>query len=265
MARIISKKQATVDLSRVIVRDRIDVDFNLIDRWITDRNSLNELSINYLNFDFQENEFFIKFGNKYSFPIQIHQIITRIRDKLRLYQECNGYRLSVWKKCQPKPKQTFVIPRASIEVISRVVLVVGNKEMFEISISEKKIDHSENILCNSGDFFAVMIGANVAFSITFDNCTQIIRPPKDGFRNGIKISKHPMQRHVMVIDFTMDKVLIFTELTKEITSKNLSQTQTEEAINKLKDLFEIGENDNLENDVFSFIHDDEFQSFLESD
>lgn len=162
-----------------------------------------------------------EFYENHIFPDFIVNAVTIAKQLHGLKKEVTNYKLWVYPPCKTEKDgkyMTFNLPNASPE-ITRIVLVIGNSEMFEFVTGSGSLTGNGQLVCKNGESFCLPLGYSSKLQINFDNSLYADLPVKKGYKAGQKLEKHSNYRYIFVIDFNPNRTVI-ANYVKEKTKGN---------------------------------------------
>lgn len=188
MSRVVTHavKQASLNLRDMVDKKQIGLE-------ISDLEDLTE---------YEDIHFWAKDTKK---PEVIGTLIDQIKSIFDVGNEVTGWSAQYF----PPPvystsERKYSSPDVSISPVEkglgcRFVIVVGSREVANLSVSTGSVNAETPALMMSGDCLYLKVTVCPVLTITFSNVNSEKMAPRKGFRETV-VKKTPQQRHVLVID-----------------------------------------------------------------
>ena len=205
-----------------------------IDEHITKRNiSIDEVRLPiFLNLlensiEMKKNCYTLK--SDYKFPDFIKTLSYQLKTLYSLKDEAEGFTLHIFPPEKTYHEKDFKVPDASVTTVSRIVMVFGGNENFNLHISQKGQTADADVFCPKNSSFNMNLGIITSIDVEFNSSkTFKVKAFARGGRPEIK-RKDPTKRTVIVLDFEMNMAVA-----SQVVAETIKDTFAPSALDELK-------------------------------
>ena len=141
------------------------------------------------------------------FPPFITGIVNQVKNMFKFGNDVKSYKVSLYPPALIASKDTHVIAKTPLNILTRVIICSGHRESFEIAISAGGHNATCNYLCTADDAFQITSGSAPAVTLTYNDSVIGKMPPRKGFRSNV-LKKDPTKRYIIVVDPIIDEKLL---------------------------------------------------------
>jgi len=144
-------------------------------------------------------------------PVVIRELYAQVRSAFNLRDEIKGFSCTIWGPpfVDRKKPRTYTIPPASFLISTRVLVVAGTRECFDVSTT-KGPTVTTTLPVMPSEAVMTTLGTVNTLQYSFNDATTYNAAPRPGHRSS-KVLKQPSKRYVILINGlvsqeTMDEV-----------------------------------------------------------
>lgn len=216
-------KKPQIDLSHFKPIRNVDIDYKELDTFIKENSEITPKG--------SDNQYL--WDALAPHPEFIQDICNQAKAIFSLDKNIKQYCVSIYPPAaKVDPNKTTTLKRVSRELMaaisSRIILVIGSNEVFNLFVSTEKDDkqHSaeSNIRLLDTQGFVIKIALVSGTDISWTDNTSIQDENKNGWRVNRSVKKFPIKRYVIVIDCVSDPEAMIKSLKREAANMCNSET-----------------------------------------
>jgi len=169
-------------------------------------------------------------------PEIIQTAIEQIKGMFNVKNEVKSWTASYYHPSMNTVKGSEIVIQPGEKGLGcRFIIVVGTRDIANLSVSTGSINAENPMLMLSGDCLNLKITICPVLSITFKNVGAEKLPARKGFRETI-IKKIPSNRHIIVLDGHIEVSDVISHVAKKLIGKTSTDTSNDEDIEEIPEV-----------------------------